>query len=418
MGTVTVLASRPRSPGRVLLPTGPSGPEHRPLSVAVGLAGAGALVFGIVPFAGLAVLSWLTSTWNGDGGSAPGAMRVGLHLWLSGHHVPVTLGGLPMTVAPLGITIAIVATLVAAGGWVARHALIMNWLDAAKATAGLGGVYGAGLVLTAVLSEGAGAHANPALALVAGFVVAALAGGLGILRRTPQLLGELRMLVPKPVRAGAVGALVATGVIVAGGLVLTVVSLVLHRHRLDALFGLYPGGWFSTVVLALVCVALLPNAAVFGAAYLLGPGFAIGTQTLVSPMVVELGKVPALPLLAALPSPGQPPVTMAFAYAVSVVAGALGLAAALRYAVRHDDDWRAVSIDRAALRGVLTGLVAAVLTTGLILLAGGAWGDGRLSLIGAPLLSTLALSVAWFGLTGAVGSTLWWLTGRGTRVRG
>jgi len=69
------------------------------------------------------------------------------------------------------------------------------------------------------------------------------------------------------------------------------------------------------------------------------------------------------------------------------------------------------------LRGVLTGLAAAVLTTGLILFSGGAWGHGRLSLIGAPALSTLALSVAWFGLTGAVGSTLWWLTGRGTRVR-
>lgn len=400
------------------MPSGVPGHEHRPLSVVVVLAGAGALILGIVSFAGLAVLSWLTSTWNGDGGSAPGAMRVGLHLWLSGHHVPVTLVGSPMTVAPLGITIAIVATLVAAGGRIARHALILNWLDAAKAASGLGGVYGAGLLLTAALTEGTGSHANPMLAFVAGFVVAVLAGGFGMVRRTPQLVGELRVLVPLPVRAGAIGVLVGAGAIAAAGLVLTVVSLVLHRQRLDALFGLYRGGWFSTVVLALVCVALLPNAAAFGAAYLLGPGFAIGTQTLVSPMVVELGKVPALPLLAALPSPGQPPVTMAFAYAISVVAGALGLAAAIRYAVRHDDDWRALSIDRAALRGVLTGLAAAVLTTGLILFSGGAWGDGRLSLIGAPALSTLALSVAWFGLTGAVGSTLWWLTGRGTRVRG
>lgn len=399
------------------MPSGAPGHEHRPLSVVAVLAGAGALILGIVPFAGLAVLSWLTSTWNSDGGSAPDAMRVGLHLWLAGHHVPVTVAGTPMTVAPLGITIAIVGTLVAAGGQLARHALILNWLDAAKAATGLGGVYGAGLLLTAALSAGAGSHANPMLAFVAGFVIAVLAGGAGVLRRTPQLVGELRVLLPMPVRAGAVGALVATGAIVAGGLVLTVVSLVLHHQRVGVLFGLYHGGWFSAVVLALVCVALLPNAAAFGAAYLLGPGFAIGTQTLVSPMVVELGKVPALPLLAALPSPGQPPVTMAFAYAIAVVAGALGLAGALRYAVRHDDDWRALPIDRAALRGVLTGLAAAVLTTGLILFSGGAWGNGRLSLIGAPALSTLALSVAWFGLTGAVGSTLWWLTGRGTRVR-
>jgi len=397
--------------------TGTPGHEHRPLSVVVVLAGAAALVLGIVPFAGLAVLSWLTSTWHGDGGSAPAALQVGLHLWLSGHHVPVTLAGSPMTVAPLGVTVAIVATLAAAGGRIARHALVLNWLDAAKAAGGLGGIYGAGLLLTAALAQGGGSHADPFLAFVAGFVAAVLVGGLAMIRRSPQLVGELRVLVPMPVRAGAVGALAGAGAIVAGGLLLTVVSLVLHRQRLDALFALYSGGWFSTVVLALVCLALLPNAAAFGAAYLLGPGFAIGTQTMVSPMVVELGKVPALPLLAALPSPGQPPVTMAFAYSICVVAGVLGLAAAIRYAVRHDDDWRALSIDRAALRGVLTGLAAAVLTTGLILFSGGAWGDGRLSLIGAPALSTLALSVAWFGLTGAVGSTLWWLTGRGIRVR-
>lgn len=399
------------------MPSGDPGHGRRPLSVVVVLAGAGALILGIVPFAGLAVLSWLTSTWDGDGGSAQGAIRVGLHLWLSGHHVPVSIAGAPMTVAPLGITIAIVATLVAAGGRVARHALILNWLDAAKAGAGLGGVYGAGLLLTAALSEGVGSHANPILAFIAGFVVAVVAGGVGLLRRTPQLVGELRVLVPMPLRAGAVGALVGAGAIVAGGLVLTVVSLVVHHQRISALFGLYSGGWFSTVVLALVCAALVPNAAAFGAAYLLGPGFAIGTQTLVSPMVVELGKVPALPLLAALPSPGQPPVTMAFAYAIAIVAGALGVAAAIRSSVRHDDDWRSLPIDRAALRGVLIGISAALLTTGLVLASGGAWGDGRLSLIGAPAISTLALSVAWFGLTGAVGSTLWWLTGRGTRVR-
>jgi hypothetical protein len=398
--------------------SGGPGPEHRPLSVVVVLAGAGALILGIVPFAGLAVLSWLTSTWGGDGGSAPDAMRVGLHLWLSGHHVPITLDGAPMTVAPLGITIAVLVTLLAAGGRIARHALIVNWLDAAKAAAGLGGVYGAGLLLTAALTVAPGAHANPFLAFLAGFVAGVLAGGAGLLRRTPQLVGELRVLVPMPVRAGLVGAVVGVGTILAAGFALTVVSLVLHHERLVALFGLYHGGWFSTVVLALVCVALLPNAAVFGAAYLLGPGFAIGADTLVSPMVVELGKVPALPLLAALPSPGQPPVTMALAYAIAVVAGALGLAAALRYAVRHDDDWRALPIDRAALRGVLTGCTAAVVVTALILFSGGAWGDGRLSQVGAPALSTLALAVAWFGLTGAVGSTLWWLTGRGTRVRG
>ena len=405
MGTVTVLASRPSGPGRALMPSGAPGHEHRPLSVVAVLAGAGALILGIVPFAGLAVLSWLTSTWNGDGGSAPDAMRVGLHLWLAGHHVPVTLAGSPMTVAPLGITIAIVATLVAAGGRIARHAMILNWLDLAKAATGLGGVYGAGLLLTAALSEGSGAHANPMLAFVAGFVVAVLAGGAGVLRRTPQLVGELRVLLPMPVRAGAVGALVGAAAIVAGGLVLTVVSLVLHRQRLGVLFGLYHGGWFSAVVLALVCVALLPNAAAFGAPLPArarlrdrhaDAGVADGRRTRQGARAAAVGRA-AQPWSAAghdglrLCDRGRRRSPRA------------RRRAPLRRPSRRRR--RALPIEDAALRGVLTGLAAAVLTSGLILLSGGAWGDGRLSLIGAPALSTLALSVAWFGLTGAVGST-------------
>ena len=41
--------------------------------------------------------------------------------------------------------------------------------------------------------------------------------------------------------------------------------------------------------------------------YLLGPGFAVGTGTLVSPAAVVLGPVPAFPLLAALPADGPAP---------------------------------------------------------------------------------------------------------------
>ncbi len=416
MGRVTVLAERPTRPGNALVPSDPDH-EQRPLSVVVGLAGLGALLVGIVPLVGLAVLSWLTSTWNGSGGSAPDAMRVGMHLWLAGHRVPVELAGRPMTVAPLGITLLVLAILFAAGTRIARYARILDWRDLAKAAGGLAAVYGAGLALTAVLARGAGSRANPWWALLAGAVLAAAAGGVGILAGSPALRAELRVRIPMSVRAGAVGAAVTVGVVALAGLVLTVVALVAHRERVSTLFGAYGGGWFSTLVLGLVCLALLPNAAVFGSAYLIGSGFAIGTGTIVSPMAVQLGAVPALPILGALPSPGVPPVSMTLSYAIAVLAGVLGIAAAIWYAARHGDDWRALPIDRAVIRGVATGLAAAVAVTGLILAAGGSWGDGRLARVGAPALTTLVLAVAWFGLTAAVGAALWWLTGRSTRVR-
>ena len=48
----------------------------------------------------------------------------------------------------------------------------------------------------------------------------------------------------------------------------------------------------------------LPNAVLFSGSYLLGPGFAVGAGTLVSPTLVVLGPLPMFPLLAALPDAG------------------------------------------------------------------------------------------------------------------
>ena len=50
----------------------------------------------------------------------------------------------------------------------------------------------------------------------------------------------------------------------------------------------------------------VPNAVAFTGSYLLGPGFAVGAQTLVSPAVVVLGPLPLFPLLAALPANAAP----------------------------------------------------------------------------------------------------------------
>ncbi len=49
-------------------------------------------------------------------------------------------------------------------------------------------------------------------------------------------------------------------------------------------------------------LAFLPNLVIFAAAWLVGPGFAIGTGSAVSPLATQLGPIPAIPLLGALPT--------------------------------------------------------------------------------------------------------------------
>ena len=108
---------------------------------------------------------------------------------------------------------------------------------------------------------------------------------------------------------------------------------------------------------------------------------------------------------------------MTLSYATAVLAGALGIAATIWYAARHGDDWRAPTDRPRRDPGRRDRPGGGRRVTGLILAAGGSWGDGRLAKVGAPALTTLVLAVAWFGLTAAVGAALWWLTGRRTRVR-
>jgi len=159
----------------------------------------------------------------------------------------------------------------------------------------------------------------------------------------------------------------------------------------------------AATLLVGLCVLVTPNATLFTGSYLLGPGFAVGTGTLVSPSAVLLGPVPAFPLLAALPAEGTPPPWTDALAAVPVLAGA----AAAVLVVRR---FPVPELGTGAVRGLGSGVVGGVLTTVLVGLAGGAVGPGRMAHIGAALVptfvaATVAMGVG--GLVGGVGAT-WW----------
>jgi len=65
-------------------------------------------------------------------------------------------------------------------------------------------------------------------------------------------------------------------------------------------------GIFGGLLLLLLNILYLPNAAVALAAYFSGTGLAVGTGTLISPLWYHLGQIPALPLLGVLPVSRQP----------------------------------------------------------------------------------------------------------------
>ncbi|WP_238695786.1 DUF6350 family protein, partial [Streptomyces sp. E2N171] len=94
-------------------------------------------------------------------------------------------------------------------------------------------------------------------------------------------------------------------VLVAGGAVLLTVSLGWHFGETRRTFGRLTEGWSGWLAVLLLCVTLLPNAAVWAAAYALGPGFLLGAGVAVTPLGARAAPLlPPFPLMAAVPDPG------------------------------------------------------------------------------------------------------------------
>ena len=157
------------------------------------------------------------------------------------------------------------------------------------------------------------------------------------------------------------------------------------------------------VVFVVISLLVLPNATLFSASYLLGPGFMVGADTLVSPSLVVTGPLPAFPLLAALPDSGPVPGWTVWLVAVPPLAAAVGAALAQRR--RPTVRW-----EEGALRGCAGGVVAGLLLGWLAMLAGGAVGPGRMRFVDPLTFDVLVHAITALGIGGLVGGLVmtWW----------
>ncbi len=125
------------------------------------------------------------------------------------------------------------------------------------------------------------------------------------LRVLPRTLREL--IVEPDARLGAATRAAGAGaaVLVGGGALLLAVSLVWHAAAAQEAYLRLTEGWAGRFAVLLLCLTLVPNAAVWAAAYALGPGFVLGTGHVVDPLAsAPAPLLPPFPLLAAVPDPG------------------------------------------------------------------------------------------------------------------
>ena len=253
-------------------------------------------------------------------------LRAAADVWLLGHGVdlvvqldPVTAGriALPGAGDPFPITIALLGfalITVAFGRRIGRRSAAGGHsFSGGIAAVVVFALAGAGLALAAGVDA---ARADPlqAALIPAGIVaLGVVLGAVGeVLRTDPATdaaTGVVRRALaalPPGLVAGAraavrIGAGAAFGVLALAA-VLVAVLIVLDYATIAALYQALGAGVDGGIALTVAELALLPNIVIWAAAWLLGPGFAIGTGSLVSTGGTLLGPVPGIPLLGALPT--------------------------------------------------------------------------------------------------------------------
>ncbi|MFE3072124.1 DUF6350 family protein [Streptomyces sp. NPDC059247] len=350
---------------------------------------------GLGALAVLVVAAWISSPYP-DGG-ADGALRLAAGLWLLSHGVDLvrtdTLSGLP---APLGVVPLLLSALPV---WLV-HRAARDTLDRGAEGAGprltaggaVAAVTGGYLLVAAVVVVYAEGGRLPADLLTAGFwlpAVVTAAAGAGVW----TALGR-----PLPGRRQAAVALRATGLglvtLLGGGAVTAAVSLAWHAGRAQTAYAGLTGEWSGRAAVLLLVLALLPNMAVWGAAYGLGPGFTLGTGALATPLgLAGDPALPPFPLLAALPTEPRGSWPHWAAVAVPLLAAVFQG----RRVGRAARTWQARDTALTAL-GAAWGCGAAVAV--LACAAGGPLGSGRLSAFGPVWWQAGAAAVLWGACAG------------------
>ncbi|MGW0703381.1 cell division protein PerM [Streptomyces sp. NPDC002867] len=393
--------------------------------------GATAAGLGLGVITALVMLMWISSPFPDSGPG--GALRLAAALWLLAHGAELvrtdTLSQLP---APVGVVPLLLAALPV---WLAHRAARDAFEpDASRPRASASGALTAvttGYVLVGapvvLYAAGGPVAAEPLSALVHVPLLAFLAAAGGVWAASGRPLGPLpaglpqglrvalaRSRVAVALRSAAVGALVMVG----GGAVLVVVSLVVHRHAAQTSFLDLAGDWSGRLAVVLLVLALLPNAAVWAAAYGLGPGFALGTGATATPLALAgTPALPKFPLLAAVPGPGPGTAPHWAAAAVPVVAGLCVAwrtvhAAAPRYGQREEAWTRGGTALAALLGSVGCGALMAVLAAA----AGGPLGRERLAEFGPVWWLTGAAALLWTSVVAvpvAVALRAWRVRGAG-----
>lgn len=279
-------------------------------------------------------------------------------------------------------------------------------------------VFGAGLVIGSRIGGRPPQKAERAPKRQQGRVSGASARGGTLQRWWGAQPSGVRGVLAQSLRGGAA----AAAIVVAVASVLLAVLIVANYSQVIALYEGIHAGVLGGVTVTLAELAFLPNLVVWVASWLVGPGFAIGAGSSVSPLGTSLGPLPAVPVFGALPAGDFAfgflgllvPIVAAFLAGVAVRPALLRAAqtGAAQTSAAGADVAEHRSVEPLLLAaGVGIGLAGGALLGILAWMSGGAAGPGRLAEVGPDAL----LVALWAALEFGAAAILGLLVGRPAR---
>ena len=182
--------------------SGPGSRPARPLVVTGGIAACAAAASGLAVLTTLTAIGWITAPHVGIGAGLGGVLRTAALLWLVAHHVGVTVHGAGrIGMLPLGLVLLPGALLAMAGRWVVHAGAVTRLRHVGYAAIALALPYT--LLAGALAVASRTAQAAPSLwqAVIASFLLAVVAGGLGAARGLAPWSRLTRLLPPGRARS-------------------------------------------------------------------------------------------------------------------------------------------------------------------------------------------------------------------------
>lgn len=358
---------------------------------------------------GAFALGWIATPDTPSGA----VFSTGTQAWLLTYLAGANIAGLNLTLPPLGLTILAVVVGAGLAGFATSQARLaappeLTGRERRSLALRVAGVFTlAHAVAVLVPSFVVATAEQSARALIGAVLVGGVAGLVGATRTA-----QWHPTDEWPAWARSLPRAVAAGVLVmqvTGALVLTL-ALLAHRSRVTELHDALAPGTLGGILLLVVQLVWLPNLVVWCSSWALGAGLQVGVGSVVTPAVNEVGLLPGVPVLGAMPTDAAGGPGQLWWLLSGVLAGATCALVVLRSRPR-------ARFDETALVGGLTGVLAGLVVVALGLLASGDIGTGRLVQVGVRRNALFVMAPTLLGLSGVLTGALRGLVLRPPRGR-